>query len=205
MASIKKASEDWRTWALTFFYFISFGGFIALTVWLPTYWSELFSTGLVTAGMLTALYSLSCSLLRVAGGYISDSLGGEKVVLVSFIMVAIGAILMAITTTSFATALAGQMILALGMGFANAAVFKLVPKYSPMSVGGAAGIVGGLGAFGGFVIPPLMGVFVKAYGNSGYAWGYIVFVCLALVSLVVFVILSRQAQSKLARPQTEKV
>jgi NNP family nitrate/nitrite transporter-like MFS transporter len=120
-------------------------------------------------------------------------------------MVAIGAILMAITTTSFATALAGQMILALGMGFANAAVFKLVPKYSPMSVGGAAGIVGGLGAFGGFVIPPLMGVFVKAYGNSGYAWGYIVFVCLALVSLVVFVILSRQAQSKLARPQTEKV
>jgi NNP family nitrate/nitrite transporter-like MFS transporter len=205
MASIQKAGEDWRTWALTFFYFISFGGFIALTVWLPTYWSELFSTGLVTAGMLTALYSLSCSLLRVAGGYISDSLGGEKVVLVSFIMVAIGAILMAITTTSFATALAGQMILALGMGFANAAVFKLVPKYSPMSVGGAAGIVGGLGAFGGFVIPPLMGVFVKAYGNSGYAWGYIVFVCLALVSLVVFVILSRQAQSKLARPQTEKV
>jgi NNP family nitrate/nitrite transporter-like MFS transporter len=45
LASVKKASEDWRTWALTFFYFISFGGFIALTVWLPTYWSELFSTG----------------------------------------------------------------------------------------------------------------------------------------------------------------
>jgi NNP family nitrate/nitrite transporter-like MFS transporter len=131
-------------------------------------------------------------------------LGGEKVVLASFILVALGAILMAITTASFATALTGQMIPAVGMGFANAAVFKLVPKYSPMSVGGAAGIVGGLGAFGGFVIPPLMGIFVKAYGDAGYAWGYIVFVCMALVSMVVFVILRRQAHSKMVRPLTEK-
>jgi NNP family nitrate/nitrite transporter-like MFS transporter len=155
--------------------------------------------------MLTALYSLSCSLLRVAGGYISDSLGGEKVVLASFILVALGAILMAITTTSFSTAIAGQMILALGMGFANAAVFKLVPKYSPIYVGGAAGIVGGLGAFGGFVIPPLMGVFVKAYGNSGYAWGYMVFVVLSLTALVVFFILARRAPAKATKPMTERV
>jgi NNP family nitrate/nitrite transporter-like MFS transporter len=204
MASIKKAGADWRTWALTFFYFVSFGGFIALTVWLPTYWSELFSTGLVTAGMLTALYSLSCSLLRVAGGYISDSMGGEKVVLASFILVVLGALLMATTTASFATALTGQMILALGMGFANAAVFKLVPKYSPKAVGGAAGIVGGLGAFGGFVIPPLMGIFVKVYGASGYAWGYSVFVCMALVSLLVFVILNRRIPSKTVGPLVEK-
>ena len=205
MASIKKAGADWRTWALTFFYFVSFGGFIALTVWLPTYWSELFSTGLVMAGILTALYSLSCSLLRVAGGYVSDSIGGEKVVLASFLLVAVGAILMVTTTTSFATAVTGQMILALGMGFANAAVFKLVPKYSPMSVGGAAGIVGGLGAFGGFVIPPLMGMFVKAYGNPGYARGYIVFFALSLVALMVFIILDRRAPAKVAKPITEKV
>jgi NNP family nitrate/nitrite transporter-like MFS transporter len=204
MASIKKAGADWRTWALTFFYFVSFGGFIALTVWLPTYWSELFSTGLVAAGMLTALYSLSCSLLRVAGGYVSDSLEGEKVVPASFILVALGAILMVTTTTSFATALTGQMILALGMGFANAAVFKLVPKYSPMSVGGAAGIVGGLGAFGGFVIPPLMGIFVKVYGNAGYAWGFAVFIALSLAALTVFIILNRRPPAKVTKPITEK-
>jgi NNP family nitrate/nitrite transporter-like MFS transporter len=112
---------------------------------------------------------------------------------------------MAITTTSFATALTGQMILALGMGFANAAVFKLVPKYSPMSVGGAAGIVGGLGAFGGFVIPPLMGVFVKTYGNSGYARGYMVFIVLSLAALVVFFILDRRAPAKATTPIAEKV
>jgi NNP family nitrate/nitrite transporter-like MFS transporter len=204
LASIRKASADWRTWALTFFYFVSFGGFIALTVWLPTYWVELFSTSLVTAGLLTALYSLSCSLLRVAGGFVSDSLGGETVVLISFVSITLGAMLMMATTDSFAVAVAGQMVLAVGMGFANAAVFKLVPKYSPKSVGGAAGVVGGLGAFGGFVIPPLMGIFVKEFGHPGYAWGYSVFATLAMMSLVVFIILNRRAPSKMLRPLTEQ-
>lgn len=204
MASIRQAAADWRTWVLTFFYFVSFGGFIALTVWLPTYWSELFSTGLVTAGLLTALYSLSCSLLRVAGGFVSDRLGGEAVVLASFVSVAVGAAVMMATTEMLAAAVAGQMMLAVGMGFANAAVFKLVPKYSPKSVGGAAGIVGGLGAFGGFVIPPLMGLFVKLYHTPGYAWGYAVFAILAMASVALFFILNRRAPQQTAVPLTEK-
>jgi NNP family nitrate/nitrite transporter-like MFS transporter len=204
MASIKKAGADWRTWALTFFYFVSFGGFIALTVWLPTYWAESFSIGLVAAGLLTALYSIGCSLLRVAGGYVSDRLGGENVVLASFGAIALGAVAMVMAAGAFAVAVTGQMILALGMGFANAAVFKLVPKYSPRAVGGAAGIVGGLGAFGGFVIPPLMGQLVKVYGVSGYPLGFIVFVALALAALAVFFLLNRYAPAKAAVLQTEK-
>jgi nitrate/nitrite transporter NarK len=194
--SMKKAGADWRTWVLTFFYFVSFGGFIALTVWLPTYWIEFFSTTLVTAGMLTALYSLSCSFLRVLGGFASDSLGGEKIVLVSFLAIVLGAGMMLMATEFMAFAVTGMMILALGMGFANAAVFKLVPKYSPMAVGGAAGIVGGLGAFGGFIIPPLMALFVKYYGPAGYAQGFVVFFVLAILSLILFAVLYRFAPLK---------
>jgi len=189
--SLKKAAADWRTWALTFLYFVSFGGFIALTVWLPTYWSELFSVSLVMAGLLTALYSLGSSLLRVVGGMAADRFGGEPVVFGSFVIVAIGAVLMTITTASLPVAIFAEMLLALGMGFANAAVFKLVPKYSPKAVGGAAGIVGGLGAFGGFVIPPLMGLFVKLYGSSGYSLGYVVFIGLAVMGVSVFFLLHR--------------
>ena len=196
MDSIRKAAADWRTWALTFFYFVSFGGFIALTVWLPTYWAEFFGTSLVMAGLLTAAYSLSSSLLRVLGGFVSDGLVGETVVLVSFVAVTLGGLMMTLATAAFGIALTGQMILALGMGFANAAVFKLVPKYSPRAVGGAAGIVGGLGAFGGFVIPPLMGLFVKLFGDAGYARGFTVFVVLAILSLAVFFVLNRYAPSQ---------
>jgi nitrate/nitrite transporter NarK len=191
MNSIKTAAADWRTWVLTFFYFISFGGFIALTVWFPTYWIEFFSTSLITAGILTAIYSLSCSFLRVLGGFASDNIGGEKIVLVSFLAIVLGAILMLLATDLISFAITGMMILALGMGFANAAVFKLVPKYSPMAVGGAAGIVGGLGAFGGFVIPPSMALFVRFNGLIGYSQGFFIFLVLALLSLVLFAVLYR--------------
>lgn len=193
MDSIRRAASDWRTWILTFFYFVTFGGFIALTVWFPTYWAEFFKMSLVSAGTLTALYSLSSSLLRVLGGVLSDRIGGERVVLLAFITVGLGALLMIPAAGLFAVAFSGQMLLALGMGFANAAVFKLVPKYSPAAVGGAAGIVGGLGAFGGFVIPPLMGLFVKLSGDLGYPRGFWVFLILAVLALALFFVLRRFA------------
>jgi NNP family nitrate/nitrite transporter-like MFS transporter len=193
LASVKKAGSDWRTWILTAFYFVSFGGFIALTVWLPTYWSERFGISLVRAGMLTALYSLSASLLRVLGGLTSDRIGGESTVFCSFVVVAVASVLM-IFSESMAVAVTGELLLALGMGFANAGVFKLVPKYTPETVGGAAGIVGGLGAFGGFVIPPLMGLFVQWLGADGYSQGFSVFLVLSLLSLVLFAVLNRYAR-----------
>ncbi|MDH3554479.1 MAG: MFS transporter [Deltaproteobacteria bacterium] len=193
MESLKRAGSNWRTWILTMFYFVTFGGFIALTVWFPTYWREYFGTSLVLAGFLTALYSLSASILRVFGGFTSDRIGGEKTVFLSFVVVAVGAFLMIVASRSMAMAVSGVILLALGMGFANAAVFKLVPKYTPETVGGAAGIVGGLGAFGGFVIPPVMGLFVKLSGASGYSLGFSVFFGLSLLSLVLFAILNRYA------------
>jgi len=193
MESLKRAGSNWRTWILTMFYFVTFGGFIALTVWFPTYWREYFGTSLVLAGFLTALYSLSASILRVFGGFTSDRIGGEKTVFLSFVVVAVGAFLMIVASRSMAMAVTGVMLLALGMGFANAAVFKLVPKYTPETVGGAAGIVGGLGAFGGFVIPPVMGLFVKLSGASGYSLGFSVFFGLSLLALVLFAILNHYA------------
>lgn len=198
MESLKKAGSSWRTWILTVFYFVTFGGFIALTVWFPTYWREYFGTSLVVAGSLTALYSLSASILRVFGGFTADRIGGEKTVLFSFMIVTIGAVFMLMASGSMAIGVIGEMLLALGMGFANAAVFKLVPKYTPETVGGSAGIVGGLGAFGGFVIPPVMGLFVKMSGVEGYSQGFAVFLGLSLLSIVLFAILNRYAPKSAA-------
>jgi NNP family nitrate/nitrite transporter-like MFS transporter len=193
LQSLGKAGSDYRTWILTFFYFVSFGGFIALTVWFPTYWAERHQFGLVAAGGLTALYSLSASLLRVLGGYAADRLGGERVTLAALGVIGLGALIMLAFSASRTFAITGCLVLALGMGFANAAVFKLVPKYSPQAVGGAAGIVGGLGAFGGFVIPPLMGYFVKISGQPGYAYGFSVFLGLSLAGLALFMVLNQRA------------
>jgi nitrate/nitrite transporter NarK len=138
MASLRKASADYRNWILTLFYFVSFGGFIALTVWFPSFWKEFFSVSLVQAGSLAALYSLSCSLFRVLGGFVSDRMGGEKVVAAPFLGITAGSACMIFSSRSMLWAFGGMRFLASSMGFANAAIFKLVPKYMPETVGGAA-------------------------------------------------------------------
>ena len=92
------------------------------------------------------------------------------------------------------------IILAAGMGIANAAVFKLVPVYVPRSVGGAAGWVGGLGAFGGFALLPIMGAIAEKYGAIGYARGFVVFIGLAVIDLLIIYVLLRK-KSKLMQQE----
>ncbi len=87
------------------------------------------------------------------------------------------------SATQLELALPGEILLAIGMGVCNAAVFKLVPQEVPEAVGGAVGWVGGLGALGGFIIPPVLGFAVTDLGQRGYAIGFIVFVFLAMLGL----------------------
>ncbi len=188
--SLVISARVWKTWALTAIYFTTFGGFIALTAWLPTYWQTFFKVGAVTAGTLTALYSILTSVIRVVGGSVSDRLGGERTAILSLLTMGVGAVLM-MFSHNYGLSVFAEILMALGMGVGNAAVFKLVPQEVPDAVGGAAGWVGGLGAFGGFAIPPVMGAFVRAQGAPGYATGFVVYVGLALISLVLAYVLQR--------------
>lgn len=190
MDSLSISARISKTWLLVIMYFSSFGGFIALTAWLPTYWKSLFGVTIISAGLLTALYSISTSVIRIAGGYISDKFGGEKTTVIAFSLMLFGAILMTMSG-SFYFSIFAEIVLASGMGIANAAIFKIVPQAVPKAVGGAAGWIGGLGALGGFVIPPLMGLFVKSYDMAGYSKGFVVYVALAVVSLILVGVLHK--------------
>ena len=88
-------------------------------------------------------------------------------------------------TNSFAVSIFSVIVLACGMGFCNAAVFKLVPQIVPDAIGGTAGWIGGIGALGGFVIPPAMALFVNIFETTGYARGFLLFVLLGVISLIV--------------------
>jgi NNP family nitrate/nitrite transporter-like MFS transporter len=102
-----------------------------------------------------------------------------------------GALMMTLSG-NFGLSVFAEIFLAIGMGVTNAAVFKLVAQEVPEAVGGAAGWVGGLGAFGGFAIPPVMGTVVQLRGATGYASGFVVFVGLAVVSLLLVGVLRRK-------------
>ncbi|MCD8493222.1 MAG: hypothetical protein LRY51_15735 [Geovibrio sp.] len=94
-------------------------------------------------------------------------------------------------TGNFALTVFGIMLMAIGMGVNNAAVFKLVPKYIPEAIGGAAGWVGGLGAFGGFVLPPVLASYVGRNGDAGYRQGFMVYTLMAALSVLLIFFLKR--------------
>jgi len=93
---------------------------------------------------------------------------------------------------TFSLSLVSSIAVALGMGLQNAIVFKLLPRYVPDAVGGASGWIGGLGALGGFVIPPVIGVVTGAVGGTtGYARGFLPVAALVLIAFPVVVWLQR--------------
>jgi NNP family nitrate/nitrite transporter-like MFS transporter len=184
--TLKISARAWQTWGLVAIYFTTFGGFVALTAWLPTYWSSAFGVTVMTAGLLTAMYSLLASSIRIAGGVMADHLrqGGYNTSILAVFILLAGALLMT-TAREFELAIPGVVLLAVGMGICNAAVFKIVPQVVPQAIGGAAGWIGGIGALGGFLIPPAMAFAVSDLGPRGYSIGFVVFVFLALMSLAV--------------------
>ncbi len=200
--SLKNSARHIETWALVALYFTSFGGFLALTGWFIVFWVQSYDMELRHAGLLMAFgFSLLASVIRIFGGWLSDKIGGELVSIIAFSIVLIGAIVIIFAeNASFGMSLTGEMLMGAGMGIANGAVFKLVPKYVPHATGGAAGWVGGLGAFGGFVVPPILGLFVQNHGVLGYSKGFIVYVLLAISAIVISVWLWKRYGKEINKP-----
>ena len=188
---LKHAAAIPATWALVFFYFLSFGGFLAFTSWLPTYWHGMYGSSLREAGLLTAAFSLLSALIRVPGGLLSDRISIKYALHGNFLLMLLGILGLSFSQT-FWLSLASSIAVALGMGLQNAIVFKLLPRYVPDAVGGASGWIGGLGALGGFVIPPVIGAVTGAVGGAtGYARGFLPVAALVILALPVVTWLQR--------------
>lgn len=182
---LKRAAQEPPTWALVFFYFISFGGFLALTAWLPTYWTQTYAVAATTAGLLTMTFSLITALIRVPGGMLSDQVSIRYALTGNFLLIILGTLIVAFSQ-SFYVSVVATILIAMGMGLQNAIVFKLVAHYVPRAVGGASGWIGGLGALSGFLVPPLMGAIAGAVGGPmAYARGFLVMAALAVVGVLV--------------------
>jgi NNP family nitrate/nitrite transporter-like MFS transporter len=193
--SLKTTAKYWQTWVLVGVYFTTFGGFLALTAWFPNYWQTNFGLKLFPEAVgLTALFSIGASLMRVAGGFISDKLGGERTAFGAIGILVVGAVLMMASTGNFPLAVTGLVFLAIGMGVNNAATFKILPQVIPSAMGGASGWIGGLGALGGFLFPIVQGLFIAdpKVADPGYNLSFAVYLTAGLASLVLLVILTRK-------------
>lgn len=185
VAGLRKAAATLETWPLVYFYFTSFGGFLALTVFLPTYWNEMFDVSKGARGLLTAIFVLVTAVIRAPGGMLSDRISIKWALTGNFVLIGAGSVVMAFSQT-FGVSVAAMIAIGVGMGLQNAIVFKLVPHYVPGAVGGASGWVGGLGAFNGFLLPVIMGVVAGAVGGEvGYARAFLALTAMVGLGLVV--------------------
>lgn len=68
-----------RVWRFGLYYFLVFGGFVALSQWLIPYYVSVYVLPLATAGMMAAIFSLPSGVIRALGGWISDHWGARRV------------------------------------------------------------------------------------------------------------------------------
>ncbi len=143
-------------WVLSAFYFLTFGGFVAFSIYLPVLLRQEFGLTATDAGFRAAGFVLLATGMRPAGGWLSDRIGGARVLSIAFFGAAPFALLLA--WPSMLPFTVGALGCAALLGAGNGAVFKLVPQYFPAETGTVTGLVGAMGGLGGFFPPLLLGV-----------------------------------------------
>lgn len=184
----------WRLYRLALLYFVTFGGFVAMAIFLPKLLKDWFGYSLTDAGLRAAGFTVIATVTRPLGGWLSDRVGASTVLAVVFVGIGIDAAALAslagnptiVPVTIVSLTLAGFL------GTGNGAVFKLVPHEFPDATGAATGIVGAAGGLGGFFPPIVMGI-VKDHFET-YTLGFIGLLGFSLACLGVVVMMRRSGR-----------
>jgi NNP family nitrate/nitrite transporter-like MFS transporter len=167
-------------WIFSLIYIITFGGFIGLSTFLPSFFFSEFGVSKVEASYLTLLAALMGSTIRAVGGYYADRVGGIAALAVVFIAV-IGTLLLLTATPSLVLTTVLFMICFAALGAGNGALFQLVPLRWPMSTAVAGSMIGEVGALGGAILPNAMGFSRQNFGT--FAWGFLFYAAFSAVVL----------------------
>ena len=185
-------------WAFSLIYGVTFGGFIGLATFLPSYYFDQFGVSKVQAGQLTMLAAFMGAAVRVAGGWISDRWGGINTLTLVLVVVALSLVAVAFSSGSLVLTTLLMMLCFAALGAGNGALFQLVPLRWPATTAVAGSMIGEIGALGGGLVPNAMGLSKQYLGT--YAWGFVLFAVLAVVMLGVM----RVMQIRWTRTWAEK-
>lgn len=168
-------------WRFSFYYFLLFGGFIALVLWLPVYLVEVYRLDLIQAGAVTATFIVVTSLMRLPAISIVRKLGARRTMYLSFGAVMVSAFLLSYppttylvhgVTTNYQFAFSINLtsftllicLLGCFLSLGNVAVFKHIPDYFPNHIGVVVGTVAMIGGLGGFLLPLTFGLISDLVG-----------------------------------------
>jgi NNP family nitrate/nitrite transporter-like MFS transporter len=186
-------------WVLSLFYFLTFGGFVALALYMPTFLREIFSLTPTDAGARTAGFVVLATLMRPIGGIVADRIGGAKVLL--FVFAAIAALSLLLSFTTIALFTIGALGCAAALGLGNGAVFKLVPQYFPKETGTVTGLVGAFGGLGGFFPPLELGLVKDATGSYAIGFGLLSLFAVGCLAVDYFVFVRGDSSAPAVQPE----
>ncbi len=168
--------SGWPLWRLAFFYFVTFGGFVTMAIFLPKLLTDWFDLSLTDAGLRAAGFTIVATVVRPLGGWLSDRIGGSTVLALAFLGAGIDAIGLSwqASDPSMTPVTIFCLTMAAFLGLGNGAVFKLVPLFFPKSTGAATGIIGAAGGLGGFFPPLVLGIVKDATGEFVLAFIFLV-------------------------------
>lgn len=172
----------WREYAMVFrepdaawfcfFYSFTFGGFVGLASFLTIFFHDQFGLSKVQAGDFTTLVVVAGSFLRPVGGWLSDKIGGYRLLLC--LLVGLSGCLVGVSLLQALHAVVLLLFLTMAMlGMGNGAVFQLVPQRFPDRIGVLTGLVGAAGGLGGFLLPSVLGAIKDQTGQ--YSLGLFLF------------------------------
>jgi NNP family nitrate/nitrite transporter-like MFS transporter len=177
-----------RTWStfrmpvtlqLSWLYAVGFGGFVAFSVYLPTFLVNAYGLPASDAAARTAGFVVLAVVMRPVGGALSDRLGGVTVSVACFAVVTVLAAVVAFQPDLVPVGTVAFLGLAAALGASSGATFALVAQVAPVEkVGAVTGLVGAAGGLGGFIPPLLMGAVYQLNGTYGIG-----FALLALTAL----------------------
>ncbi len=221
LASQFKVLKNPKVWKYCQYYSIAFGGFTALSLWIPQYFKDEYGLTLAAAAALAAGFSLPGSVLRAVGGILADKFGAHSttwwclwVAWVCLFLLSYPDTTLSIQTLSGTATfriylpiwLFTALLFVLGMVFAfgMASTFKYVADDFPDNMGVVTGIVGLAGGLGGFLLPLMFGALadVLQIRSSCFMLLYGV-VWVSLIIMYVSEVRRVQISGEVSRPQAQ--
>jgi NNP family nitrate/nitrite transporter-like MFS transporter len=173
--------RDPRVWKYCQYYSIVFGGFTALSVWMPQYFKSEYGLSITQAALLAACFALPAGAFRALGGLLSDRFGAHAVTWWVLWVAWVCLFLLSYPRTDlivhtihgpagFSIALPSWLftallfILGVAFAFGMASTFKYIGDDFPERMGAVSGIVGMAGGLGGFLLPIMFGTILDRLG-----------------------------------------
>jgi NNP family nitrate/nitrite transporter-like MFS transporter len=171
------------TWQASALYAVAFGGYVAFSVYLPSYLKTAYGLTHADAANRMAGFVLLAVVMRPVGGWLSDKFAPARVLAVALSVVVVGALVQAFTPSLAPLGTIAFLAMAAALGAGSGATFALVAALAPANqVGSVTGVVGAAGGLGGFVPPLVMGVIYGQFQN--YALGLVLLAVVALAALL---------------------